>query len=83
MWITKRLTSLDICAQMMFEILTVKIFILYKNINQWSTIIFLYSHLCCTINWSAHEILNAEELSSMLQLVARLKPTYAIKPNLL
>ena len=37
---TKRLTSLDIHAQMMFEILDVQIFILNTKKKQWPIMIF-------------------------------------------
>ena len=42
----------------MLEIITIeiKIIILNKKITEWSAIKFL-SHLRCTINWSAHEMM--------------------------
>ena len=54
-WITSTLTSLDICAQTMFGMLTIQIIILNKKIKQWSTMKFS-SRLSFTIDQPAHEI---------------------------
>ena len=47
-WITRSLFSLDICAQKMFEILTIQIIILNEKLNKWSATFTFYYKLIST-----------------------------------